>query len=341
MRPTTASTTDTPDGVGTILVKRQPFTDAELDTLDRETSRLEFEVPFSPRVALDQTFVRLADPAHQAQLAEFLRNFPVNITAPTDDSPFFFNMLRLRDIARTSLLEFGNLSHNMKAVATLGILLVTVAVLTGLCILLPLWLTRDRVNLKGAGPLFAFFISIGLGFMLIETSQMQRLIIALGHPTYGLSVVLFAVLLSSGIGSFLTSGVTAETAPALGRRGMLAVVVVLAVFGFLTPPIVRWIEPMTTVARIAGAVALLFPAGLVMGMAFPLGLKLAAGRASELTAWLWGLNGAASVMASVLSVCIALTWSISTAFWAGWLCYVVAFVAFSRGSRGSGLKAQG
>jgi hypothetical protein len=332
MRPTTASTTDTPDGVGTILVKRQPFTDAELDTLDRETSRLEFEVPFSPRVALDQTFVRLADPAAQPQLAEFLRTFPVNITAPTDDSPFFFNMLRLRDIARTSLLDFGNLSHNMKAVATLGILLATVAVLTGLCILLPLWLTRDRVNLKGAGPLFAFFIAIGLGFMLIETSQMQRLIIALGHPTYGLSVVLFAVLLSSGIGSFLTSGVTAETAPALGRRGMLAVVVVLAVFGFLTPPIVRWIEPMTTVVRITGAVALLFPAGLVMGMAFPLGLKLAAGRASELTAWLWGLNGAASVMASVLSVCIALTWSISTAFWAGWLCYVVAFVAFSRGS---------
>ena len=54
--------------------------------------------------------------------------------------------------------------------------------------------------------------------MLIETSQMQRLIIALGHPTYGLSVVLFALLLSSGIGSFLTSGVTVETALALGRR---------------------------------------------------------------------------------------------------------------------------
>ena len=51
MRPTTTSATDTPDGVGTILVSRRPFTDAELDTLDRETARLEFEVPFSPRVA--------------------------------------------------------------------------------------------------------------------------------------------------------------------------------------------------------------------------------------------------------------------------------------------------
>ena len=331
MRPTTASTTDTPEGVGTILVSRRPFTDAELDTLDRETARLEFEVPFSPRVAHDETFERLTE---TTGLDEFLASYPVNITAPTDDSPFFFNMLRLRDIGRTSLLDFGSLSHNMKAVATLGILCLTVTVLTVLCILLPLWMTRDRVRLAGAGPLFAFFIAIGLGFMLIETSQMQRLIIALGHPTYGLSVVLFALLLSSGIGSSLTERVTAGTAPAAGRRALLALVVVLAVFGVVTPAVARWIEPMTTPVRILAAVLLLFPAGLFMGMAFPLAMKLASARARELTPWFWGLNGAASVMASVLSVCIALTWSISTAFWVGWLCYALAFGAFARAARG-------
>jgi len=330
MRPTTASTTDTPDGVGTILVSRRPFTDAELDTLDREVTRLEFEVPFSPRVALDQTFARLTD---ATGLAEFLRSYPVNIAATTDDSPFFFNMLRLRDIAKTSLLDFGNLSHNMKAVATLGILCLTVAALTALCILLPLWLTRDRVRLAGVGPLFTFFIAIGLGFMLIETSQMQRLIIALGHPTYGLSVVLFALLVSSGIGSALTQSVTPATAPDAGRVRLLALVAVLAIFGIVTPFVARAVEPLTTPVRILAAVALLFPAGIFMGMAFPLAMKLAAPRARDLTPWFWGLNGAASVLASVLAVCIALTWSISTAFWAGWVCYVVALWAFVRASR--------
>ena len=77
-------------------------------------------------------------------------------------------------------------------------------------------MTRDRARLRGAGPLFVFFIAIGLGFMLIETSQMQRLIIALGHPTYGLSVVLFALLLSSGIGSYLTRAVDGDSAPGAG-----------------------------------------------------------------------------------------------------------------------------
>ena len=318
---------DTPDGVGTILVSRRPLTDAALDTLDRESARLQFDVPFSPRRATDETYVRLTTPEGRA---EFLRAYPVNVTAPTDDSPFFFNMLRLRDVLRPELLDFGKLSLNMKAVATLALLLVTVSFLTAVCILLPLWLTRDRVKLSGAGALLLYFISIGLGFMLIETSQMQRLIIALGHPTYGLSVVLFALLLSSGIGSYLTAGITEPAAARLGRGRLLAAVAVLAVFGLITPTVVRWIEPMTTSVRILAAVALLFPAGLMMGMAFPLGMKLAAGRASDLTAWFWGLNGAASVMASVLSVCIALTWSISTAFWVGWLCYVAAYAAFRR-----------
>jgi predicted membrane-bound spermidine synthase len=204
-----------------------------------------------------------------------------------------------------------------------------VLVLTVFCILVPLWASRGR-DLRGAGPLLIFFICIGLGFMLVETSQMQRLIIALGHPTYALSVVLFALLLSSGLGSYLTADVPAERLAAIGGRRLLILVGILILFGAITPFVVRASAAASNPARIAAAVALLFPAGLVMGMAFPLGMKLAARRAAVLTPWLWGLNGAASVLASVLSVCIALTWSISAAFWAGCLAYAIAFVAFRR-----------
>ncbi len=314
-----------PDGVGTILVSRQPFTDAQLDTLEREAGRLKFDLPLTPRAVLDQTFAELTRPG---DIKAFLDNYPFNISATTDDSPFFFNMLRLRDMLRLSMTNFGALGHNLKAVATLGLLAMTVTVLTAACILLPLWLTRRRVDLEGSAPLLVFFIAIGLGFMLIETSQMQRLIITLGHPTYGLSVVLFALLLSSGLGSYLTGGVTAESAASAGRVRLLALAVVLGAFGAITPAIAHWSAPLSTPLRIGAAVLLLFPAGLLMGMAFPLGMKLAAGRTQALTPWLWGLNGAASVLASVLSVVIALTWSISTAFWIGVACYVIALLAY-------------
>ncbi|MBA3296841.1 MAG: hypothetical protein H0U19_07885, partial [Acidobacteria bacterium] len=196
-----ANKPEMPDGVGTLLVSRSPFTDEELDTLDREAARLQFEVVFSPRVAGDPMFETLTG---GGDLRGFLAAHPTNIAAPTDDSPFFFNMLRLRDVLRLDLLEAGKQTHNVKAVATLALLLVIVTVLTATCILFPLWMTRGSAPLAGTGPLFTYFIGIGLGFMLVETSQMQRLIIALGHPTYGLSVVLFAILLSSGAGSYFT-----------------------------------------------------------------------------------------------------------------------------------------
>jgi len=314
-----------PDGVGTILVSRQPFTEAQLDTLEHEAARLKFDLPLTPRAVLDQTFVELTRPG---DITAFLDNYPFNISATTDDSPFFFNMLRLRDMLRPSMTDFGALGHNLKAVVTLGVLVMTMTVLTAACILLPLWLTRRRGDLEGSAPLLVFFIAIGLGFMLIETSQMQRLIITLGHPTYGLSVVLFALLLSSGLGSYLTARVTAESAERAGRTRLLALTVVLAAFGAITPAIAQWSAPLATPLRIGAAVLLLFPAGLLMGMAFPLGMKLAAARAQALTPWLWGLNGAASVLASVLSVVIALTWSISTAFWTGVTCYVIALIAY-------------
>jgi hypothetical protein len=321
-----------PDGVGTLLVSRRPFTTEELDRLDAEVGRLGFDVAFSPRTSVDDTFVRLTTPD---SLQPFLASYPINISPPTDNSPFFFNMLRLRDVLRPELLDFGKQSNNMKAVATLAILLVTVTVLTLVCILLPLWLTRDQIAVSGDAPLFVFFVSIGLGFMLVETSQMQRLIIALGHPTYGLSVVLFALLLSSGLGSFLTHRVTAATAAAQGRTRLVALVAVLVIFGFATPAIVSASEPMTTPVRILASVAILFVIGVPMGMAFPLGMRLAAERAQALTPWFWGLNGAASVLASVLSVCIALTWSISAAFWTGTACYVLALLAFVRAGQSS------
>ena len=51
------------------------------------------------------------------------------------------------------------------------------------------------------------------------------------------------------------------------------------------------------------------------------------------SAFEWAVSGAASVLASVLSVCIALSWSISAAFYAGCAAYIVAALAFRRASR--------
>lgn len=321
---------ESPDGVGTMLVGRSPFSDADLDRIEDTAGRLGFEVALSRRATLDDMFTRLAN---EPDLRGLAASFPIDISAPTDDSPFFFNMMRVRDLFRGDLYEQGRSTFNMKAVFVLGVLLATVIGLTIVCILVPLRLSAGRVNLKGAGWLLAYFGAVGMGFMLIETSQMQRLIVVLGHPTYGLSVVLFALLLSSGAGSYCAGTGGAGWSPSAGVRRLAILVVLLVIFGLATPMISRAFETATSPVRILASVGVLFVPGFFMGMAFPLGMRVAAERAPALTPWLWGVNGATSVCASVLAVVIALTASISAAFWTGTACYAIAMVAFIASGR--------
>jgi predicted membrane-bound spermidine synthase len=325
--PTDAGPSDT--GVGTILVSRQPFTQADLAGLEAVSRDQRFQVVLSPRSAADQTFARVAS---GDDLASFTSSFPLNIAAPTDDSPFFFHVLRLRDMFRWSSLPAGVRSQNTEAVFVLGALLAAVLLLTVLCIFVPLRVVSRSIPVQGNGWLLTFFAAIGLGFMLVETSQMQRLIVVLGHPTYALSVVLFSLLLSSGVGSYLTDSVVPSRMARSGVARLGALLVLLVVFGLCTPLLVRSFEGAETPVRVAVAVAVLMPLGLFMGMAFPLGMKVADGRAPELTPWLWGVNGATSVLASVMTVAIAMTWTISTSFWTGFASYAVAAAAFWKAS---------
>jgi hypothetical protein len=319
-------------GVGTLLVSRTPWTPEDLARLNEAVTRLQFETMLTPSVTTDPLFVPLTGPTTPHEL---LAAHPVNIAAPTDDSPFFFQMLRLRDMLRLDLLGADKSSPNMQAVVVLGGLLITVMTLSALCIVVPLLMMGPRQSFAGAGTLVAFFAAIGLGFMLIETAIMQRMIVMLGHPTYGLSVVLFTLLLSSGTGSYLTRNVSVESLRRQGVARLVILIAVLAVTGAAVPVVAAQFSAGTTLVRIASAVMLLFPAGVMMGMAFPLGMKLAGAYAPSLTPWFWGINGACSVCATVLAIAIALTTTISMAFWAGAICYVVALVSFMRTTAGT------
>lgn len=171
-----------------------------------------------------------------------------------------------------------------------------------------------------------------MGFMLVEVSQMQRLIIFLGHPTYALSVVLSGLLVFSGIGSYCTRRLRR-----LSRDGvvcMLLLLLSLLAFGLFSVPTIGVFAGATTKTRITVAITMLLPAGFFMGMAFPLGLKLATGELDALMPAFWGMNGAASICASILAMLIAMNSGISAAFWSGSCCYVVAFCAYLWAVRG-------
>jgi hypothetical protein len=278
---------------------------------------------------LDITFAGLASGEDPEMYSERYR---LNLLPPTDDKPYFFHMLRLNDALRFRFWNQPGVGYYLNAVFILIPLLVTVTVLTVLCILLPLWLKRDSGSFRQAGPLLVFFSAIGVGFMLVEISQLQRLMVFLGHPSYALSVVLFALLLSSGLGSLSSTRMSLLSARGPSLWPLLLLLVVLLVFGATTPLILNAYQGAITPLRILIATLILFPAGFLMGTAFPLGMNVAAIRFPTLTPWFWGVNGAASVLSSVLAVIIALTFGISAAFWTGFSSYCAAALAIAAAS---------
>ena len=336
VRAKPAAALNAPDGVGTMLLSRDPLSPHDLDVLESVASTMQFEIVQSPRFSADDTFAAIAS---GDRLKDAVAKHALNISPPTDDTPFFFHMLRLRDVFNTARWhDQGIVRFNMTAVGVLGVLMLTVAVLTTACIVVPLLLSRSlapgSANRAGLAPHMVFFAAIGFGFMLVEISQVQRLTIFLGHPVYSLSVVLFSLLLSSGLGSLSTTSLTADERRASMVR-LVGLVAVLTGFGALTPIVIHQFEAASTPARIAISVAILFPIGFFMGMAFPIGMRRALAEAPSIAPWLWGVNGAASVCASVLVVVIALGAGISAAFWAGSACYLVALGVVVVGMRGA------
>jgi len=64
-----------------------------------------------------------------------------------------------------------------------------------------------------------------------------------------------------------------------------------------------------------------------LGVAFPLGMRMAERYVPEFTPFLWGINGATSVVASVLVVVISLVGGIAMAMIVGIVAYVCALCA--------------
>ena len=313
-------------GAATMLVSRAPFSPQDLDRIEGVARAMQFDIVLSPRFALDPVFAALASGSDLSHAARLL---PLNLSPPTDDCPFFFNFVPFRKAFDSKLWEEGGSpSFNLQAVFVLVVLLVVVLVLTLLCILVPLLKKTQKEALRGGMWHLLFFAAIGFGFLLIEISQMQRLIIFLGHPTYALSVVLFVLLVSSGLGSYSTQRIELPAGTSSAFVRLLLLLGVLAAFGMLTPRAITVFAASTTPQRILVATGILFPMGVVMGMPFPLGFKLAANMSNALTPWLWGMNGATSVCASVLGLVIALNAGISASFWTGFTCYAAACCAF-------------
>jgi hypothetical protein len=260
----------------------------------------------------------------------FYDSYPLEVRPTTDDRPFFFHTTRLRNqfqVAFGRSMLFGN---GLSALLTLmGIS----AALVVLFIIGPLALGGERPERGWAGWL-AYFAALGAGFMLLEVALLQRLVLLLGHPVFSLTVTLFALLLGTGLGSLLSRRVPQEGTRSFALRATAAVILTGVAAIAILPRVIDVAIPWPLPARVLVAAALMLPAGVLLGVPLPSGMRLLAATRPALIPWGWGMNGAFSVVGATLAVFIAMNWGFSATLLASALVYALAGFTLARVARG-------
>ena len=314
--------------IATLVLSRDPFSDAQLQALRSAATRLDFAVLVDPDVEPQSSVLRGMVAARSlAQLDRTASTAWLDLTVPTDNRPFFFNQLRFRDIpaliAQTlrQPLQTGVLRGNLTASVTL-VLILTIAIIAVVCtILLPL---RSAVG-SAPPPLIAagtaYFGLIGLGFMFAEISLLQFFSVFLGHPIYAMGVCLFSLILSTGLGSLASARMPLN----IGSRITIWSLVVGGYLIAAQATLTHLFEATTAQAlpaRIAISLAVVMPVGFLMGFAFPTGMALVNRVDPEPTPWFWGINGATGVLASVVAVMVSMAFGINVTMLLAGICYL-------------------
>jgi spermidine synthase len=305
--------------VGALVVSRDPMTAATVQRLTTLTRDRQLDLYWAPGLPQPRG---ARNPFREVLAAEgadsFVAEYPYDISAVTDDRPFFFDfntpqgwsaltlLLRPRDVA-------------LSGTATLAAVLVQALLFAALLLVVP-FVVR-RVSLGGTGRrMAAYFVLTGLAFMLVEIPLLQRLTLVVGHPTHAVALVLGVLLAACGVGSWW-SAVGGDWS----RRRVVFVLGVLVCLTLAQAVGGTWLSQLLLSAsepvRYLAAAGIVFPMGLVMGVVTPQGLRLAGANRADLVPLCWALSSFASVVGSVVAVMIAMHSGFEGALLVGACCY--------------------
>jgi len=299
--------------ITTLIVSQQPFTPAEIGQFQAAAQALNLQPLHVPTV-FELGFKSLKD---GQSLERFLSIDPTYDLFPTTDNrPFFYK------------LDPGVPTPVTGA-------LIAALVFAGIIVLLALGQSQAQT---GSNTLLLYVALIGAGFMLIEIPLIQRLQLLIGTPTLSIAIVLGTLLISGGLGSWLSQRWPETQLP---RRVAVAAVCVAGLalgYGLVLPSLVPLLMGLPLAVRIIVVMVLVALVGVPMGIPFPCALRLASARtATSGIAFLWATNGAFAVIGSTLALVLAMSLGFQWALLVGVAAYVGLAVLMSVGAAGKAL----
>jgi len=318
-----------------IIVSKRAFSDKERQRFLDRNRDLKF-LSIYPRTGEETSSGLYPDIIESPDLQALMASLPFSIAPSTDDIPFNFafdwNHIR-KAYDNGVLIAFlaGNplvsTAINMTFLA-IGMILVPLIVMT----------VRNTasLHLSGSWPLLLMFACLGFGFMAIEIAVLLKLQLYLGKPIYGLSVGLFSFLFFSGLGAHFTNRFHYETvARSLYKATGVLMAAGLLIYSFGSDLYLNTIH-LPIQARMVIAAASIFPMAFVMGIFFPVGIKLVSEKNRDLIPWVWAINGCFSVIGIFGTRIVALFLGFGQSILMGLLLYlgvVLCVFSYQRTSR--------
>jgi hypothetical protein len=283
------------------IIKKSAFTPGELEKLRATASSMNFDVIYPSNNNSYPTYSRLVE---STNLADYIANETDDINPATDDSPFFFNT---KKIVTVPTVMAGTVPDSgiflLYGLLRIGVLL------TFVLIILPTYLSMKNSATEPPGRTkfyAAYFSLLGLSFMLIEISFIQKFRIFLGYPIYTIAVIISSLLVFAGIGSFLTRNLPVQKIKSGIKIAILVTLAITTVYGISLHALFTALAGLNIEIKILVSILLLGLLGVFMGMPFPLGMKLIESSNAGVIPLCWSLNGAFSVLGSILAVILSM-----------------------------------
>jgi hypothetical protein len=313
----------------TVLISRKPFSAADLENARRLAAESRMEVVYLPgdsaNPSANNAFSQLLASANPA---DFWNAYQYDVSPVGDDRPFFFYTVQPRDLwnfVRNANQQSADYKINRAVPLLFGLMGLSVVV-TGLILVLPRLVLGTRLpRQKNVMTFLWYFLCLGAGYILVQVALIQKFVLLLGHPTYALTVIVFSMLVASGIGSYLSGRVIAGDDVRLVRI-LAAVAVVVGILAFVSTPLVTAAAGWPLQAKVALTMLAVAPAAFLMGMPFPSGLRRLEKRHAPSVRWAWSLNAAASVLGSASAIFLAIYIGLRSTLLVGAALYLCALL---------------